>query len=228
MPTHVAIIMDGNGRWAQARKLPRTVGHKKGIDAVKSSIQFCLEKKIKVLTLFAFGKENWKRPAEEVQNLFSLFILALKKDIKELHEHNICLKIIGDRLNFSQSLLEAIDYAENLTCQNTALQLNIAINYSGRWDIMNAIQKMQQACEHDFEKYLCLSGYPDPDLLIRTGAAYRLSNFLLWNLAYTELYFTPVLCPDFTPVEFDKALQFFAAQERRFGLTSEQVQEFAS
>ncbi len=227
VPAHVAIIMDGNGRWAQSRKLPRTAGHKKGVEAVKSSVQFCLEKKIKVLTLFAFGKENWKRPAAEVKHLFSLFMLALKKDIKELHKNNICLKIIGDRMGFSTSLIEAIDYAENLTFKNTALQLNVAINYSGRWDITNAIEKMQKANDNDFEKHLCLCGIPDPDLLIRTSAVYRLSNFLLWNLAYTELYFTPVLCPDFTATEFDKALQFFASQERRFGLTSAQVQELA-
>lgn len=227
VPTHVAIIMDGNGRWAQSRNLPRSAGHKKGVDAVKSSIQFCLEKKIKVLTLFVFSKENWKRPEEEVKHLFSLFMLALKKDIKQLHKHNICLKIIGDRVGFSTSLIEAMDYAENLTSKNTALELNVAINYSGRWDISNAIEKMQKAGDTDFEKYLCLAGIPDPDLLIRTSGVYRLSNFLLWNLAYTELYFTPVLCPDFTAVEFNKAIEFFVSQERRFGLTSAQVQELA-
>jgi len=225
-PVHIAIILDGNGRWAQAKNLPRALGHKKGLETVKNTIQFCLEKKIKILTLFAFGKENWKRPIEEVDHLLNLFLMALRKDITQLHEHNICLKIIGDREGLVSSVIEAIDYAENLTAHNTALLLNVAINYSGRWDIAQAVAKMQKAGEvAGFEKYLCLAAGPDPDLLIRTSAVFRLSNFLLWNLAYTELYFTSVLWPDFSSEEFEKALAFFAAQERRFGLTTQQVQD---
>lgn len=225
IPAHVAIILDGNGRWAQARNLPRTLGHKKGLEAVKNNIQFCLEKKIKVLTLFAFSKENWKRPQEEVSHLFRLFNIALKRDIQKLHEHQVRLKIIGDRSQFSSVLIQAIEAAEALTAQNDRLILNVAINYSGRWDMKNAVEKMQQANDTDFEPYLSLAGCSDPDLLIRTGNAYRLSNFLLWNLAYTELYFTSVLCPDFTSAEFELALDFFSNQERRFGLTSDQVKE---
>lgn len=228
LPVHVAIIMDGNGRWAQARHLPRALGHKKGMEVVNRNVQFCLEKGIQELTLFAFSKENWKRPLEEVSHLFSLFKLTLKKDIQKLHSHKIRLKIIGDRSNLSPSLIKAIASAEVLTQDNTRLYLNVAINYSGRWDIHQAVKKMQAAGEQDFEPYLCLAGCQEPDLLIRTGNAYRLSNFILWNLAYTELYFTPIFCPDFTPAEFEKALQFFGAQERRFGLTSDQLKEIKS
>lgn len=225
VPSHVAIIMDGNGRWAQARQLPRTMGHKKGMEAVKRSIQFCLEKNIKILTLFAFGKDNWKRPSQEVQNLFKLFNLALKKDLQELHKHEVCLKIIGDREGLAVSLIKAIEAAERLTAHNTRLKLNVAINYSGQWDIDQAVQKMQATGETDFRPYLCLAQCSKPELLIRTGSTYRLSNFILWDLAYTELYFTSVLCPDFDKIEFEQALRFFASQERRFGLTSEQLKE---
>lgn len=227
VPSHVAIIMDGNGRWAQARQLPRTMGHKKGMDAVKRSVEFCLEKNIKILTLFAFGKDNWKRPSQEVRNLFKLFNLALKKDIQELHKHEICLKIIGDREGLASSLIEAIETAEKLTAQNKRLRLNVAINYSGQWDISQAVQKMQAAGETDFRLYLCLAHCSKPELLIRTGSTYRLSNFILWDLAYTELYFSSVLCPDFDKVEFERALSFFCRQERRFGLTSEQLKEIS-
>jgi undecaprenyl diphosphate synthase len=227
VPSHVAIIMDGNGRWAKARNLPRTMGHKKGMDAVKNSLKFCLENKIPYLTVFAFAKDNWKRPPEEVQNLFKLFRLALKKDIQELHERGICLKIIGNREELDPQLMDLIEKAEALTAQNKALRLNVAINYNGHWDITHAVKKMQALGESEFTPYLSLAGCPEPELLIRTGSVSRLSNFILWNLAYTELYFTPVLFPDFDVHEFERAIAFLSQQERRFGLTSDQLKDLS-
>ncbi|MGD9592687.1 MAG: polyprenyl diphosphate synthase [Candidatus Berkiella sp.] len=229
-PEHIAIIMDGNGRWAKARGLSRTKGHQKGVEAVREVIASAQEKKIKVLTLFAFGVENWKRPSSEVRNLFRLFFLVLRKDIAKLHENNIRLKIIGDRTVFHKALLKAVLDAEALTSKNDGLMLNLAVNYSGRWDLLNGVQKilstnnsLEVLTEQHLGNALSLAGMPEPDLFIRTGGVQRISNFMLWDLAYTELYFTQVLWPDFNKPDFEAALNDYAQRERRFGLIGEQL-----
>ncbi len=228
-PRHVAIIMDGNGRWAKARGLSRTKGHQKGVEAVREVIRYCQEKQIQVLTLFAFGMENWKRPSNEVRNLFRLFFLVLRKDIARLHENNIKLRVIGDRSVFNSALTSAITDAEKLTSNNNSLLLNLAVNYSGRWDLLNSIQKIVDSnnkvkiSEETFSQALSLAGTPEPDLFIRTGGVQRISNFMLWELAYTELYFTSTLWPDFNKSEFELALNDYALRERRFGLIAEQL-----
>lgn len=219
LPTHVAIIMDGNGRWASIRQLSRTSGHRKGVEVARDVIFHCQEKGIAALTLFAFGVENWKRPPKEVRNLFRLFYLVLRKDVRRLHEKNIRLRIIGDRGFFNPALSAAVKEAEELTQGNTGLCLNMAINYSGRWDLVQAVQKAGE----NFTECLSLAGQPEPDLFIRTGGVKRISNFILWELAYTELYFTPIHWPDFTIADLNEAFDDFASRERRFGLTSEQV-----
>ena len=234
LPEHIAVIMDGNGRWAAARKLSRTAGHKQGVQSTRDIIASCQEKGIKVLTLFAFGVENWKRPPQEVRNLFRIFFLALRKEFNFLRNKGIKLKIIGDRSSFNSLLIKAIEEAEKYTQDHDGLILNIAVNYSGRWDLMNAIQRLakkvhQGECDHDkitettVADLLALQGLPEPDLFIRTGGVQRISNFMLWELAYTELFFTPTLWPDFSKNEFELALQDYAKRERRFGLAGEQL-----
>jgi undecaprenyl diphosphate synthase len=231
IPKHIAIIMDGNGRWAVSRGLSRTTGHRKGVEAVRNIISGCQKKKIQVLTLFAFGVENWKRPSKEVRNLFRIFFLVLRKDIARLHENNIKLRIIGDRSVFNRALNSAIDEAQDLTKNNSGLILNIAVNYSGRWDLLNAMQKVLKnqtgatlaVTEEAIAQELSLHGLPEPDLFIRTGGVQRISNFILWELAYTELYFSSLLWPDFNENEFERALNDFSLRERRFGLTGEQL-----
>jgi len=233
IPKHIAIIMDGNGRWAKARGFTRTKGHLRGVEVARDVIASCQKRGIKALTLFAFGVENWKRPAKEVRNLFRIFFLVLRKDIAKLHENNIQLRVIGDRSIFNRALNAAILDAENLTASNTSLVLNIAVNYSGRWDMINAFRKListqqekllqQTFTEEMLNKEMSLYGLPEPDLFIRTGGVQRLSNFMLWELAYTELYFTPILWPDFNSDELDVALNDYASRERRFGLTGEQL-----
>lgn len=226
LPQHVAIIMDGNGRWALARKLSRTIGHRRGVEVVREIIGYCVNKKIPVLTLFAFGRENWKRPSKEVRNLFRIFFLVLRKEVNKLHQDNIKLRIIGERTGFNEILLNAITTAENLTANNTGLILNVAVNYSGRWDLLNAIANLgPEVSEESLSQRLSLGGLPEPDLFIRTGGVLRLSNFILWDLAYTELYFTDTLWPDFRVQDFETALSDFASRERRFGKTSEQLSE---
>lgn len=236
LPRHVAIIMDGNGRWAERRRLPRFAGHKAGVDAVKGVVEACGEKGIEVLTLFAFSSENWRRPEEEVGLLMGLFITALEQQAKKLHENNVQLRVIGDRSAFSPELQRRIAEAELLTSQNTGLTLVIAANYGGRWDIAQAARTMAsrvQAGELEltditpelFETALSLHELPPPDLFIRTGGEKRISNFLLWQLAYTELYFTDTLWPDFDRQAFDDALASFATRQRRFGRTGRQVAE---
>ncbi len=223
--------MDGNGRWAKARGYSRTKGHRQGVDVVREVISSCQENEVSVLTLFAFGVENWKRPPKEVRNLFRLFFLVLRKDISRLNENNIKLRVIGDRSVFHQSLVAAIRDAESITQHNTGLVLNIAVNYSGRWDLINAIQKMLNQdhqnkidiTEENLSRGLSLYGLPEPDLFIRTGGVQRISNFMLWDLAYTELYFSDILWPDFNKIEFGRALRDYALRERRFGLTGEQL-----
>jgi undecaprenyl diphosphate synthase len=235
-PKHVAIVMDGNGRWAKQRKLARIEGHEAGAKAVERVIEASVEHKIEALTLFAFGVENWRRPADEVNFLMRLFLHTLEQQTKKLIENNIQLRVIGDYLAFEPELRERIEASQRQTAQNTGLKLVIAANYSGRWDILQAVKKIsEQAVNqeltvnqinyHTLHQALAMADLPEPDLLIRTSGEQRISNFLLWQLAYTELYFTPILWPDFDKDAFQEALDFFATRQRRFGLIQEQLQE---
>ena len=231
MPQHVAVIMDGNGRWAKKRFLPRAAGHVKGVELVREMVRACLERGVHYLTLFAFSSENWRRPQEEVSLLMQLFVKALEQEVEKLDRNGVRLRIIGDLSRFEPHLQELIRKGEEKTAGNTKLDLTIAANYGGRWDIMQAMNRMLAAFpdrregwqEADLEPYLSMSFAPEPDLFIRTGGEERISNFLLWQLAYTELYFTPTLWPEFDTVEFDKAIASFQKRERRFGRTSEQL-----
>lgn len=231
MPQHVAVIMDGNGRWAKRRFLPRVAGHVKGVELVREMVRACLERGVHYLTLFAFSSENWRRPQEEVSLLMQLFVKALEQEVEKLDRNGVRLRIIGDISRFEPHLQELIRKGEEKTAGNTKLDLTIAANYGGRWDIMQAMNRMLAAFpdrregwqEADLEPYLSMSFAPEPDLFIRTGGEERISNFLLWQLAYTELYFTPTLWPEFDTVEFDKAIASFQKRERRFGRTSEQL-----
>ncbi len=232
-PRHIAIIMDGNGRWAQKKHLPRPFGHRAGVKTVRKIVDHCARKEIEVLSLFAFSSENWRRPQEEVSMLMELFFTLMQTEVKKLHENNVNLRFIGDRSAFSQKLQGQIAKGEELTKNNTGLTLVIAANYGGRWDIVQAIRKMFDNATQkgvavedpeDFVQYLSIDDLPEPDLFIRTGGEKRISNFLLWQLAYTELYFTPELWPDFNQASLDNALQDFATRERRFGHTSAQIE----
>ena len=231
MPQHVAVIMDGNGRWAKKRFLPRVAGHVKGVELVREMVRACLERGVHYLTLFAFSSENWRRPQEEVSLLMQLFVKALEQEVEKLDRNGVRLRIIGDLSRFEPHLQELIRKGEEKTAGNTKLDLTIAANYGGRWDIMQAMNRMLAAFpdrregwqEADLEPYLSMSFAPEPDLFIRTGGEERISNFLLWQLAYTELYFTPTLWPEFDTAEFDKAITSFQKRERRFGRTSEQL-----
>ena len=234
LPRHVAIIMDGNGRWARQRRLPRVAGHRAGVEAVKGVVRACGEYGISALTLFAFSSENWRRPKEEVGMLMGLFMAALDNQVRKLHENNIRLNIIGDRTAFGDALQKRIAQAEALTCENTGLRLCVAANYGGRWDITQAARQIAaQVARGELDplsvdeaavgRHLCLADLPEPDLFIRTGGEERISNFLLWQLAYTEMHFSSTLWPDFKRQEFDKALSAYASRERRFGRTSELV-----
>jgi undecaprenyl diphosphate synthase len=233
-PRHVAIIMDGNGRWASRRRLPRFAGHKAGVETVKDVVRACGEHGVEVLTLFAFSSENWRRPQEEVGLLMGLFMTALEQQVRKLHEHNIRLRIIGDRSAFSRTLQERIEAAETLTGGNTGLGLVIAANYGGRWDITQATRTIAERVQNGelspdeispelIQSLLSLAHLPEPDLFIRTGGEKRVSNFLLWQLAYTELYFTDTLWPDFDRQAFEGALASFATRQRRFGRTGDQI-----
>jgi undecaprenyl diphosphate synthase len=233
-PRHVAIIMDGNGRWASRRRLPRFAGHKAGVETVKEVVRACGEKGIEVLTLFAFSSENWRRPQDEVGLLMGLFMTALGQQVRRLHENNIRLRIIGDRSAFGRTLQRRIEAAETLTGSNSGLNLVIAANYGGRWDLVQATRAIatrvhtgelhpDQVNSALLQSLLTLSELPEPDLFIRTGGEKRVSNFLLWHLAYTELYFTDTLWPDFDREAFDAALASFATRQRRFGRTGDQV-----
>jgi len=225
--------MDGNGRWARKRFLPRIAGHKRGVDTVRDLVKSCAKLKVEYLTLFAFSSENWRRPADEVSFLMGLFMEALKREVVKLHQNNIKLVMIGDRSRFDAPLLEQIKASEELTANNTGLTLTIAANYGGRWDMLQAVNKMQAASpqltgyyrEEHLTPYLSMSYAPEPDLFIRTGGEKRISNFLLWQLAYTELYFTDTLWPDFNADAFKLAIQSYQQRERRFGRTSEQLTE---
>jgi undecaprenyl diphosphate synthase len=228
LPKHVAVIMDGSGRWAQRRMLPRVTGHHNGVEPARIVVRRCVELKIPVLTLFAFSSENWQRPATEVKLLMSLLQNLMVNEIQELHTNNVKLRVIGDLNRLSESLRQAIVDAQQLTINNTGLQLNIAFNYGGRWDIVQAAKAMcakviagnlslDDINEDSFGQHISLSDLPEPDLLIRTSGEQRISNFLLWQLAYTELYFSPTLWPDFNAADLDQALKFYAQRERRFG-----------
>jgi len=234
MPQHVAIIMDGNGRWAKKKGKIRTFGHKAGVKAVRASVSYALKNGVKVLTLFAFSSENWNRPAEEVGVLMELFNMVLGSEVKKLNKNNVRLKIIGDTSRFDTKLVNKIREAEALTENNHSLVLNIAANYGGRWDIVNAakelIVKVQAGQidvtdidEETFTRHTCAADLPAVDLLIRTGGEQRISNFLLWQIAYTELYFSDVFWPDFDEATFQLAVDTFTERQRRFGKTSEQV-----
>ena len=231
---HVAIIMDGNGRWAKQRKLPRTAGHKQGIEATREVIEACGEAGIRYLTLFAFSSENWKRPEAEISSLMNLFVESLRSEVQSLHEKGVRLKFLGHMEDFSDGLCQQIRQAEALTRGNDGLFLNIAVGYGGRWDILQAVRGIIQDVLRDelapgdvdealLDARLVTSGMPAPDLFIRTGGEQRISNFLLWQLAYTELYFCDTLWPDFNSDELRKALESYRARQRRFGLIHEQL-----
>jgi undecaprenyl diphosphate synthase len=229
----VAIIMDGNGRWAKQRNRPRTYGHHKGVEATRAAIEFFARAGVEQLTLFAFSSENWKRPEEEVSTLMSLFVTSLKKNTAELNKNDIRIRFIGDRTAFSDKLRAQIEASENATQGNSRMTLNVAANYGGQWDIVQAVRKLVTKAGADIDANsitpealaaeLSLADAPDPDLFIRTGGETRISNFLLWQLAYSELYFTDVLWPDFSVTEMQLALDSFANRQRRFGKTGEQV-----
>jgi undecaprenyl diphosphate synthase len=236
LPQHVAVVMDGNGRWAKKRFLPRTAGHKAGVKATRRLVELCSIKGIDVLTIFAFSSENWNRPDQEVSSLMSLFLSTLNSELNKLHEQGVRIRFIGDRSRFADNLQASIEAAEKKTQANTRLKLNIAANYGGRWDIVNAAQILlrklmngditgNQINEEAFTRELCLVDLPEPDLFIRTGGEQRISNFLLWQIAYTELFFTDTLWPEFDDVAFDKALDWYATRQRRFGKTGDQVEE---
>jgi undecaprenyl diphosphate synthase len=231
IPRHVAIIMDGNGRWARRRHLPRVAGHRKGGDAVRATVRACAERGVEFLTLFAFSSENWRRPPEEVSFLMDLFVNALEQEVAKLHENGIRFKVIGELSRFSNRIQTLIAQAQRLTEANRRLTLTVAANYGGRWDLMQAVKRMLAARpelangfeEQDLAPYLALNYGPEPDLFIRTGGEQRISNFLLWQLAYTELYFTDTLWPDFDATSLDQAILSYCTRERRFGRTSEQL-----
>jgi undecaprenyl diphosphate synthase len=235
VPRHVAMIMDGNGRWAKKRFMPRIMGHKRGVETVRDVVKQCIDLGVEYLTLFAFSSENWRRPPDEVKFLMGLFLEALKREAVKLHENQIRLVMIGDRSRFDPLLLQEIHAAEKLTEHNTRLTLTIAANYGGRWDIMQAMQRLIQThpdkaasfSEHDLAPFLSMPYAPEPDLFIRTGGEQRISNFLLWQLAYTELYFTDALWPDFDRKAFQQALDSYRHRERRYGRTSEQLSKNA-
>jgi undecaprenyl diphosphate synthase len=231
-PRHVAIIMDGNGRWARRRRLPRIAGHRRGAEAVRATVRACIERGIEYLTLFAFSSENWRRPPEEVALLMKLFRTALEREVDELHANHIRLKVVGDTTRFDPKIRSLIERGEALTAGNRRLTLTIAANYGGRWDILEAMTRFirenpqaKDVREEMLNPYLAMAYAPEPDLFIRTGGEQRISNFLLWQLAYTELYFTETLWPDFDGAALDEAIASFARRERRFGRTSEQLEQ---
>ena len=230
VPRHIAIIMDGNGRWATKRLLPRVAGHVKGVDAVRKIVEACVERGVEYLTLFAFSSENWRRPADEVSYLMGLFVSALEREVAKMHANNIRLKVVGDLSRFDPKLQDMIANAERRTANNDRLTVTVCANYGGRWDIMQATSKMVAAnpgvtdyTEEMLSPHLAMAYAPEPDLFIRTGGEERISNFLLWQLAYSELYFTDTFWPDFSPESLDTAIASYQSRERRFGRTGEQV-----
>ena len=227
IPRHIAVIMDGNGRWAKKRFMPRVMGHKKGLNALENMVKRCAGLGVQYLTVFAFSTENWRRPEEEVSFLMGLFLQALQKQVAALHDNNMRLRVIGDRSRFSAEIRRGIEAAEALTEGNSGFTLSIAADYGGRWDILQAANKLaaedETITEEGMMRHLMLGDAPEPDLFIRTGGEKRISNFLLWQLAYAELYFTDTLWPDFDDAAIDAAISSFQTRERRFGRTSEQL-----
>jgi len=234
VPRHVAIIMDGNGRWANARHLPRVAGHSRGVDAVRATVEACVSRGVQYLTLFAFSSENWRRPADEVSLLMRLFIMVLEREVAQMRANGIRLKVVGDISAFEPRLQQLIEQSQSRTAGNSRLTLTICANYGGRWDILQATRAMliarpqlaahpEQITEADLAPHLAMSHAPEPDLFIRTGGEQRISNFLLWQLAYTELHFTDAYWPDFGAQELDLAFESFRTRERRFGRTSAQL-----
>ncbi|MFN3715416.1 MAG: polyprenyl diphosphate synthase [Thiobacillus sp.] len=224
--------MDGNGRWAKRRMMPRVAGHRKGVETLRGVIRACAERDISHLTVFAFSSENWRRPQEEVTLLMDLFMRALENEVAKLHENGIRFRVIGDLSAFSERIQALIRDAQTLTRHNTRLTFTVAANYGGRWDVVQAVRTLlatgvtaEQIDEEALTRHLSMAGEPEPDLFIRTGGEQRISNFLLWQLAYTELYFTDVLWPDFDARQLDAAIASYRSRERRFGRTSEQVQK---
>jgi undecaprenyl diphosphate synthase len=230
VPRHVAIIMDGNGRWAKRRHLPRFAGHKRGVEAVRATVKACVDRGIEYLTLFAFSSENWRRPAEEVALLMQLFTGALTNEVEKLHRNGVRLKVVGDTGRFDAKIRKLIEAGERLTAGTRTLTLTIAANYGGRWDVLHAVNAFlkknpgRELSEQDLAGHLAMGYAPEPDLFIRTGGEQRISNFLLWQLAYTELYFTETLWPDFDAAALDLAVESYRQRERRFGRTSEQLE----
>ena len=232
IPRHVAIIMDGNGRWARRQRLPRIAGHRRGAEAVRAALRACAERGIEYLTLFAFSSENWRRPPEEVALLMKLFKSALANEVDKLHANGVRLRVVGDTRRFDPKIRKLIEQGEALTAANRRLTLTIAANYGGRWDILQALNRFLQegkptevVDEDALSPYLAMSYAPEPDLFIRTGGEQRISNFLLWQLAYTELYFTETLWPDFDAAALDEAIASYRRRARRFGRTSEQLEQ---
>jgi len=227
-PQHIAIVMDGNGRWASKRYLPRIAGHKQGVESLKRCARACDTRGVRVLTVFAFSSENWKRPTEEVTGLMDLFAFALSREVAQLHADGVQLRFIGERLGLSAKVLKSIEDAQAMTAANTRLILNVCFNYGGRWDIVQAAQKLSEqglaVTEERLNQVMALAHVPDPDLVIRTGGEQRISNFLLWQSAYSEFFFTDALWPDFDELALDQAIASFAQRERRFGMTSGQLE----
>ena len=232
IPRHIAIIMDGNGRWAKRRMLPRAAGHKRGVEIVREVVKACVARGVDYLTLFAFSSENWRRPAEEVSMLKQLFILALEREAEKLHRNGIRLRVVGDLAPFGKKITDLVAHAEQLTEANKSMTLTIAANYGGRWDVMQAMQRLIASrpeqrdgfTEEQLASFLAMAYAPEPDLFIRTGGEQRISNFLLWQLAYSEFYFTDTLWPDFDTAALDMAIESYQRRERRFGRTSEQLE----
>ncbi|WP_321961607.1 isoprenyl transferase [Paraburkholderia sp. J7] len=233
VPRHIAIIMDGNGRWATQRRLPRVAGHTRGVDAVRSVVESCVERGVEYVTLFAFSSENWRRPTDEVSFLMRLFVTALEREVARLHANGIRLRVVGDLSMFNERIQDLIRRAETKTARNTRLTLTIAANYGGRWDILQATRKLVEEAaatgqpvavtEDTLSQHLAMAYAPEPDLFIRTGGEQRVSNFLLWQLAYAEFYFTDTFWPDFDAEALSRAIASYAERERRFGRTSAQV-----
>ena len=229
VPRHVAVVMDGNGRWAKKRFLPRLAGHKQGLESLRRCVRHCIERGVRVLTVFAFSSENWNRPAEEVSGLMNLLAGALAREVPSLHQEGVRLHFVGERSSLSDKVVAGFLQAEALTASNDRLVLNVCFNYGGRWDIAQAAAGLAAQgiaiTEISLGAALAMAHVPDPDLLIRTGGEYRISNFLLWQAAYSELYFSPALWPDFDAAELDAAIAEYARRERRFGQTSEQINQ---
>jgi len=239
LPRHIAVVMDGNGRWANKRHLPRAAGHKAGVNATRKLVENCAKNQIEALTIFAFSSENWNRPEAEVSSLMALFIATISIEVKKLHKKNVRVRFIGERTRFSEKLQKSINQSELLTQGNTGLQLNIAANYGGRWDVVEACKSLlrdvtennkdiSEINEESFNQYVALAELPAPDLFIRTGGEQRISNFLIWQTAYSELFFVDTLWPDFSEEDLGAALNWYAGRQRRFGKTGQQMADEAS